>query len=101
MQAGYEYGRRAGFGKAPQDLGDGFAERRAVPRYLLKAEIKVFEPLQGIQLTAQVSQIGLNGCHIQMATPLRQNTIIQIIIKKDEESFKSCDLPPVFGPVIS
>jgi PilZ domain len=79
----------AEFGRDPQDAGDRFAERRAVPRYPLKAEIEVFEPIERIKLTAQVSEIGLNGCYIQMAAPLQRHTVIQLIIQKDGESFKS------------
>jgi hypothetical protein len=79
----------AEFGRDPQDAGDRFDERRAVPRYPLKAEIEVFEPIERIKLTAQVSEIGLNGCYIQMAAPLQQHTVIQLIIQKDGESFKS------------
>lgn len=73
----------------PQITGSRFDERRAVLRYPLKAEIKIFEPLQGSKLTAHVSQIGLNGCYIQMANPLQRHTVIQLIIQKDGESFMS------------
>jgi hypothetical protein len=79
----------AGFGRDPQNAGGRFDERRAVPRYPLTAEIKVFEPLQGIKLTAQLSEIGLNGCYIQMAIPLQRHSVIQLIIQKEGGSFKS------------
>ena len=53
------------------------------------AEIEVFEPLERTKLTASISEIGLHGCYIRMQTPLQQNTVIQLLIRKDGESFKS------------
>jgi hypothetical protein len=71
------------------DAGSRFAERRAVPRYPLMAEIEVFEPLERAKLTASISEIGLHGCYIRMSSPLQQNTVIQLLIRKHGESFKS------------
>jgi hypothetical protein len=79
----------AEFGRDPQGAGDRFAERRAVPRYELIAEIEVFEPLERTKLTASISEIDSHGCYIRTPNPLQQHTVIQLHIQKDGESFKS------------
>lgn len=72
-----------------QPAGDRFAEKRAVPRYHMVAEIEVFEPIQQTRLTAYTAEIGANGCHVRVPTPLQRNTVIQVKILKDCETFKT------------
>jgi hypothetical protein len=73
----------------PQPAGDRFAEKRAVPRYHLIAEIEVLEPIQQVKLTAYTAEIGANGCYVRVGTPLQKNTVIQVRIQKDREMFKT------------
>ena len=73
----------------PQGAGDRFVERRSVPRYKMIVDVEVFEPIQRANLTAHTAEIGANGCYIRVPTPLPQNTVIQVVILKDQESFKS------------
>ena len=78
-----------GFPGHSPDAGNRFTERRSVPRYNLTAEIEVFEPIERTKLTASISEIGAQGCYILTPNPLQHNTVIQLIIKKAGESFKS------------
>ncbi len=73
----------------PQPAGDRFAEKRAVPRYHLIAEIELLEPIQQVRLTAYTAEIGANGCYVRVGTPLQKNTVIQVRIQKDREMFKT------------
>ena len=79
----------ADFSANPQFTDKRFIERRSVPRYNFIAETKVFEPLQGIKLTAYVSEIGANGCYVRMATRLFKKALIQLFMLKGRESFQS------------
>jgi hypothetical protein len=72
-----------------QPAGDRFAEKRAVPRYHMVAEIEVFEPIQRTKLTAYTAEIGTNGCYVRVPKPLQRNTVIQVRILKDRLSFKT------------
>jgi len=73
----------------PQSAGDRYAERRAVPRYDLIAEIEVSEPLQRTKLKAHTAEIGANGCYVRVPTPLPRGTVIEVLILKDQEAFNT------------
>ncbi len=79
----------ADFSAHPQVTDKRFIERRSVPRYNFISETKVFEPLQGIKLTAYVSDIGADGCYVHMATPLFKKALIQLFVLKGRESFQT------------
>jgi hypothetical protein len=72
-----------------QDAGDRFVQRRAVPRYSMIVEVEVFEPIQGNKLTAHIADIGANGCYVRVPAPLQRDAVIQLLILKDKESFKT------------
>lgn len=72
-----------------QPAGDRFAEKRSVPRYHMVAEIEVLEPIQRTKITAYTAEIGANGCYVRVPTPLQRNTVIQVRILKDRETFKT------------
>jgi hypothetical protein len=69
--------------------GDRAAERRAVSRYSLIAEVEVFDPIERTKLKASVSEIGAHGCYIRVPDPLREHTVIQLLIQRRGETFKS------------
>jgi hypothetical protein len=73
----------------PQGAGDRLAERRSVPRYRMVVDIEVFEPIQRTKLTAQLAEIGSSGCYVRVPAPFQPSTVVQILILKDEKSFKS------------
>ncbi len=69
--------------------GDRAAERRAVSRYSLIAEVEIFDPIERTKLKASVSEIGAHGCYIRVPDPLKEHTVIQLLIQSRGESFKS------------
>jgi hypothetical protein len=72
-----------------ENPGDPVTERRSVPRYMLIANVEIFDPIERTRLAASVSEIGANGCYVRVANPLKQHTVIQLLIQRFEESFKS------------
>jgi len=78
--------------ESPSDsrgAGDGASERRAVSRYSLIADVEVFDPIERTKLKASVSEIGAHGCYIRVPDPLKEHTVIQLLIQKSGETFKS------------
>jgi hypothetical protein len=73
----------------PHAAGNRFVERRTVPRYHLVAEIEVFDPIRRTRLTTYTVEIGASGCFVRVPMPLELNTVIQVRIQKDRESFKT------------
>ena len=73
----------------PHAAGNRFVERRTVPRYHLIAEIEVFDPIRRTKLTTYTAEIGASGCFVRVPAPLDVNTVIQVRIQKDRESFKT------------
>ena len=74
---------------APRDTGTRFAERRAAPRYALSAAIEVLEPITSAQITGRTFEISLKGCCIRASRPLRVNTVIQLIIRRENCTFEA------------
>lgn len=69
--------------------GAHFTERRSTPRYPFIAAAIVVEPLTRTRLSAQTSEISVNGCYVDALNPLPKNTIIQISIQRDSGNFDS------------
>lgn len=83
MSAGAEFHSGSGGSGSHED------ERRAVPRYPLSAEVEIFDPIERTRLTASISEIGAHGCYICLPNPLKQHTVVQLLINKNGNSFKS------------
>jgi hypothetical protein len=71
------------------DAGARFAERRAVPRFPFVAPLDILEPITRTHLSASTSEIGARGCHVDTASPLPPNTVVQISIQRDDASFQT------------
>jgi hypothetical protein len=78
-----------GFRSDSEAAGGRGDERRAVPRYPLSAEVELFDPIERTRLTTSISEIGAHGCYICLPNPLKQHTVVQLVIQKQGESFKS------------
>jgi PilZ domain len=79
----------ASFSSQPPDAGTRFADRRAVPRYPFVAAIEMFEPIARIRIAGRTSEIGLNGCYVDILNPLPEKTVCQIRIERDSETFET------------
>ena len=60
--------------KHPYGAGDRFVERRSVPRFPMIVDIEDLEPIQRTKLTAQLAEIGANGCYVCVTTPFQPST---------------------------
>lgn len=69
--------------------GAHFTERRSTPRYPFIATAIVVEPLTRTRLSARTSEIGANGCYVDVLNPLPKNTVIQISIQRESGNFDS------------
>jgi len=56
------------------------SERRASPRYPFFAPAELMESTSGVRTEARTSDLGSNGCYLDMTNPLRQGTVINIQI---------------------
>jgi PilZ domain len=56
------------------------SERRASPRYPFFAPAALTEPTSGARSEARTSDLGSNGCYLEMINPLRPGTVIGIQI---------------------
>jgi hypothetical protein len=73
----------------PLDAGARYAERRSVPRYPFVANVEIYEPLGRIRLDGQTSEISANGCYVDLLNPLEKNTVLQLRILRDGQSFQT------------
>jgi hypothetical protein len=71
------------------DAGSRFAEKRSVPRYPFSGRAVVLEPLTRVQLPAQVSEISVKGCYLESVDGLPKSTVVQLLIHRDDSTFKS------------
>jgi hypothetical protein len=79
----------AEFGGGSPNPTEPAAERRSVPRYTIIANVEIFDPIERTRLAASVSEIGANGCYTRVPNPMKQHTVVQLLIQRLEESFKS------------
>jgi hypothetical protein len=79
--------------RAPQygtiNAGSRFAEKRSVPRYPFSGRAEVRELLARVQLAALVSEISVKGCYLESVDRLPKNTVVQIVIHRDDSTFVS------------
>ena len=73
----------------PADAGTRFVERRAVPRFHMIAEIEVFEPISKVRVKSYTAEIGARGCYVRVSNPLEKNTVIQIRIVRNRDTFST------------
>jgi hypothetical protein len=71
------------------NAGSRFAEKRSVPRYPFSARAVIMEPLTRVQLPTQVSEISVKGCYLESVDVLPKNTVVQIVIHRDDSTFES------------
>jgi len=64
-------------------------ERRRTPRYPFIAAAEVVEVASGTKLPTRVSELGLNGCYLDMVNPLPQGTAILIKIFPRADFFEA------------
>jgi len=77
------------FNSQPPDAGTRFADRRAVPRYPFIAAVELFEPIGRIRIAGRTSEIGLNGCDVDILNPLPAKTVCQLRIERDRGTFET------------
>lgn len=77
------------YASKPLDAGARYAERRSVPRYPFVANVEIYEPLGRIRLDGQTSEISANGCYVDVLNPLEKNTVLQLRIVRDGQSFQT------------
>lgn len=73
----------------PPDAGTRFAERRSVPRYPFVAAVELLEPIDRVRLSGRTSELGLNGCYVDVLNPLPHKTVCQLRIERDCGTFES------------
>lgn len=77
------------YASKPLDAGARYAERRSVPRYPFVADVEIYEPLGRIRLEGQTSEISVSGCYVDLLNPLEKNTVLQLRIVRDGQSFQT------------
>jgi hypothetical protein len=56
------------------------SERRASPRYPFFAPAELTESTSGVRTEARTSDLGSNGCYLDMSSPLPPGTVVSIQI---------------------
>lgn len=56
------------------------SERRASPRYPFYAPVELTESASGVRTEARTSDLGSNGCYLDITNPLPPGTVISIQI---------------------
>lgn len=69
--------------------GARFAERRSVPRFLLAVDVEILEPIASVKRFGRTSEVGMNGCFIEVAEAWPQRTVIQLRMVRGAESFEA------------
>jgi hypothetical protein len=65
------------------------ADRRRSPRYPFIAAAEIIEVASGTKLPTRVSELGLNGCYLEMTNPLPQGTAVVVKIFPRADFFEA------------
>jgi hypothetical protein len=66
-----------------------FLEKRRTPRYPFIAVAEITDAASGGQLNAQVAELSLNGCYIDILNTLPVNTKVTLKVFADSECFEA------------
>jgi hypothetical protein len=73
----------------PLDAGARYAERRCVPRYPYNAITDVLDPVARTSFKGRTTEISTRGCYVELANPFPKNTVFQLRIQRDAETFET------------
>jgi ABC-type iron transport system FetAB ATPase subunit len=76
---------------ASEAIGAGarFPERRSVPRYALRANAHIIEPVAGSEFTCRSSEVSIEGCRVELSDLLPQGSLIGIRTLGDHQTFET------------
>jgi PilZ domain-containing protein len=77
------------FGHPSPDAGAFFQDRRRVPRYAVRWNAELFDPLHSTRLPAQVMDVSMKGSAVfALHGPIEQDTIVQLKIQRQADSLE-------------
>jgi PilZ domain len=62
-------------------------EQRRTPRYTFIASAELIEQKTEVRIATRVSELGLNGCYLDMMNPFPKDTLVLVKIFAGEEFF--------------
>ena len=74
---------------SPSVPGAPHRPRRTVPRYTLIATAELIDPASGVRMSGRVSEIGRNGCFMDILNTLPAETPVLLRITRDQGVFES------------
>ncbi len=66
--------------------GQRFVERRTVPRYFLRWQAAIFDPINRTVVETRTNQVSVKGCYVSAAAPLDQNAIVRLRLQWRQET---------------
>jgi hypothetical protein len=66
-----------------------WVDRRATPRFPFVAEAEIVEPISRIEVEGRTTEISMGGCYVTTTSPLPPKTIIQIVLRFEDQSFQT------------
>jgi PilZ domain len=64
-------------------------EKRRTPRYVFFASAELFDERSEVRIASRVSELGLNGCYLDMMNPFNVDTIVLLKIFAGDAAFKT------------
>lgn len=65
------------------------SERRSVPRFSFIADAEVVEASTETRFVVRVSEIGMNGCYVDILNPVPAGLAVRVKILKDNQTFEA------------
>jgi len=73
----------------PSDVERPYGTERTVPRYSFFAMVELTENESTMCIVASVNEISHKGCYVYTPNTLAVNTILKLVISRDEDTFIS------------
>jgi hypothetical protein len=77
----------ASFANPPSDLSRVYSPMREVPRYSILAVAELVETASTMCIVGRMTEISRKGCYVNTPSTLPVNTLLKVVISRDENTF--------------
>jgi len=84
----------------PSDLASSHTVQRTVPRYSILAIAELVETVGTMCIVGRMTEISRKGCYVNTPSTLPVNTLLKVVISRDDETFMTnCKVIYVHEPI--
>jgi len=68
------------------NAGQRFPQRRTVPRYLLRWQLEIFDPIQRTRVETQTNEVSIKGCCVNGPSQFDPGAVVRLQFRWQQET---------------